>query len=248
MGLFSKKSAPQPSARPEYIEVGQIVNTHGVRGEVKVQPWDVSAGQLCGFRTFYMDGEPFRPTSKRVQGEMVLMKLPEIDDMDTAAALKRKVLSIRRAEVQLKPGEHFDAEIVGMTVYNYFPHTYIGTVVDVLSYPAHKLYKVKGEEKTYLIPAVKDIFITNVDEEAREISVHMIDQNASDPRLHDQQADAGGRLPLWRRTRRGDAGRPLVPLLGARVRGSGQPRPHDLPFPLRAHLHAGGGARAERAL
>ena len=40
MGLFSKKSAPQPSARPEYIEVGQIVNTHGVRGEVKVQPWD----------------------------------------------------------------------------------------------------------------------------------------------------------------------------------------------------------------
>ena len=175
MGLFSKKDAPRPSARPEYIEVGQIVNTHGVRGEVKVQPWDVSAGQLSGFRTFYMDGEPFRPTSKRVQGDMVLMKLPEIDDMDAAAALKRKVLSIRRAEVQLKPGEHFDAEIVGMTVYNYFPHTYIGTVVDVLSYPAHKLYKVKGEEKTYLIPAVKDIFITNVDEEAREISVHMIE-------------------------------------------------------------------------
>ena len=96
MGLFSKKSAPQPSARPEYIEVGQIVNTHGVRGEVKVQPWDVSPELLCGFKTFYMDGAPFRPTSKRVQGDMVLMKLPEVDDMDAAAALKRKVLSIRR--------------------------------------------------------------------------------------------------------------------------------------------------------
>ena len=80
MGLFSKKSAPQPSARPEYIEVGQIVNTHGVRGEVKVQPWDVSPELLCGFKTFYMDGAPFRPTSKRVQGDMVLMKLPEVDD------------------------------------------------------------------------------------------------------------------------------------------------------------------------
>ena len=175
MGLFSKKSAPQPSARPEYIEVGQIVNTHGVRGEVKVQPWDVSPELLCGFKTFYMDGAPFRPTSKRVQGDMVLMKLPEVDDMDAAAALKRKVLSIRRNDVQLKPGEHFDAEIIGMNVYNYFPHTYIGTVVDVLSYPAHKLYKVKGEEKTYLIPAVKDIFITDIDEEASEISVHMIE-------------------------------------------------------------------------
>ena len=96
-------------------------------------------------------------------------------EMDAAAALKRKVLSIRRNDVQLKPGEHFDAEIIGMNVYNYFPHTYIGTVVDVLSYPAHKLYKVKGEEKTYLIPAVKDIFITDIDEESREISVHMIE-------------------------------------------------------------------------
>ena len=134
-----------------------------------------SAELLCGFKTFYMDGAPFRPTSKRVQGDMVLMKLPEVDDMDAAAALKRKVLSIRRNDVQLKPGEHFDAEIIGMNVYNYFPHTYIGTVVDVLSYPAHKLYKVKGEEKTYLIPAVKDIFITDIDEEAREISVHMIE-------------------------------------------------------------------------
>ena len=102
-------------------------------------------------------------------------RLPEVDDMDAAAALKRKVLSIRRNDVQLKPGEHFDAEIIGMNVYNYFPHTYIGTVVDVLSYPAHKLYKVKGEEKTYLIPAVKDIFITDIDEDAREISVHMIE-------------------------------------------------------------------------
>ena len=88
MGLFSKKSAPQPSARPEYIEVGQIVNTHGVRGEVKVQPWDVRAGLVSGFRTFYMDGEPFRPTSKRVQGDMVLMKLPEIDAMDAATEMK----------------------------------------------------------------------------------------------------------------------------------------------------------------
>jgi len=49
MGLFDK--APAPLEAPEYIEVGQIVNTHGVRGEVKVQPWDVSAERFCGFKT-----------------------------------------------------------------------------------------------------------------------------------------------------------------------------------------------------
>ena len=64
MGLFTK--APAPAEAPEYIEVGQIVNTHGVRGEVKVQPWDVSAERLCTFKTFYLDGTAFRPLSKRV--------------------------------------------------------------------------------------------------------------------------------------------------------------------------------------
>ena len=173
MGLFDK--APAPSAAPEFIEVGQIVNTHGVRGEVKVQPWDVSAERLCTFKTFYLDGTPFRPLSKRVHGEMVLMMLPEVTDMDAAAALKKKVLSIKRAEVRLPKGEYFDEEIVGMNVFNYFPHSYVGTVTEVLTYPAHKLYRVKGPEKTYLIPAVKDIFIADVDPNAREITVRMME-------------------------------------------------------------------------
>ena len=175
MGLFSRKEAPQPSERPEFIEVGQIVNTHGVRGEVKVQPWDVTADMLCGFKTLYMDGVPFRPTGKRVQGDMVLMKLPEIDDMDEAARLKTKVLSIRRSDVRLKRGEHFDAELIGMNVYEDFIHRYVGVVEEVLTYPAHKLYKVRGPEKTYLIPAVENIFVKEIDENKREIYVHMIE-------------------------------------------------------------------------
>ena len=157
------------------IKVGKIVGAHGIRGEVRVQPRDADPHFLTGFSTFLLDGQLVRPTANHVHKNIVLMKFPGVDDMNAALALRDKVLSIRRNDVQLKPGEHFDAEIIGMNVYNYFPHTYIGTVVDVLSYPAHKLYKVKGEEKTYLIPAVKDIFITDIDEESREISVHMIE-------------------------------------------------------------------------
>ena len=173
MGLFDK--APAPLEAPDFIEVGQIVNTHGVRGEVKVQPWDVNAERLCTFKTFYLDGVPFRPLTKRVHGEMALFTLPEVTDMDAAAALKGKVLSIRRAEARLPKGEYFDEELVGMNVFNYFPHSYVGTVTEVLTYPAHKLYRVKGPEKTYLIPAVKDIFVTGVDTGRREITVHMIE-------------------------------------------------------------------------
>lgn len=41
-----------------YLEAGKIVNTHGVRGEVRIQPWADDAAFLLGFRTFYIDGAP----------------------------------------------------------------------------------------------------------------------------------------------------------------------------------------------
>ena len=173
MGIFSKK--PAPSAAPQFIEVGQIVNTHGVKGDVKVQPWDVTPEQLAGFKALYMDVTQFRPTDRRVQGNMVLMHFPGWDDMTAAEGLKTKILSIKRSEVQLKKGEYLDAEIVGMGVYQHFTHRYIGVVEEVLTYPAHKLYKVRGPEKCYLIPAVENIFITDIDPERREISVNMIE-------------------------------------------------------------------------
>ena len=168
MGLFGK--APAPSEAPEFIEVGQITGTHGVRGEVRVRPWDVSAERLCSFKTLYMDGAPFR-----VHGGAALMTLPEVTDADAAAALRTKVLSVRRADARLPKGEYFDGEIVGMNVFNYFPRSYVGTVTEVLSYPAHKLYRVRGPEKTYLIPAVKDVFVTDINTASREITVHMIE-------------------------------------------------------------------------
>ena len=180
MSLFSKTPEPPKTEAPDFIEVGQIVNAHGIKGDVKVQPWDVTAEQLCSFKTFYIDGIPFRPTSKRVQKDMVLMKIVDVDDMNAALELKTKVLCIKRGETRLAKGELFDAEIVGMHVYQFFPKRFIGVVEEVLTYPAHKLYKVKGPEHTYLIPAVENIFIAGIDEQKREISVKMIEGLAID--------------------------------------------------------------------
>lgn len=106
---------------------------------------------------------------------MVLMHFPGWDDMTAAETLKTKILSIKRSEVQLKKGEFLDAELIGMQVYEDFIHRYVGTVEEVLTYPAHKLYKVRGPEKCYLIPAVQDIFIVDIDAEKREIYVKMIE-------------------------------------------------------------------------
>ena len=60
----------------ETIKVGRIVNAHGIRGEVRVQPRDGDPGFLTRFRTFYMDGRPITPTAVHVHKNVVLMRLP----------------------------------------------------------------------------------------------------------------------------------------------------------------------------
>lgn len=102
--------------RPEFIPVGRIVNAHGIRGEVKLNPEGCDPGFLTAFDTLYIAGEPVRVLSSRVHKSVVLLTLPGVTDMDAALALKGKVVSIRREDARLPEGEYFDEELVGLTV------------------------------------------------------------------------------------------------------------------------------------
>ena len=165
--------------RPEYIPVGRIVNAHGVRGEVKVNPEGFDPAFLTKFNTIYIDGAPVNVAAARVHKSTVLMKLPGVEDMDSALALKGKQIFIRREDAHLPEGEYFDQELEGLRVVDCAGSEEIGTVQRVLHYPAHKIYEVKGERE-YLIPAVPDVFIDSVDIDAGVISVHMMKGLATD--------------------------------------------------------------------
>ena len=102
----------------EMIKIGRIVNAHGIRGEVRVQPRDADPAFLTQFKTFYLDGKAVKPTACHVHKSLVLMKLPGVDDMNTALTLKDKVLYIRREDAKLPEGECFDDELLGMEVYD----------------------------------------------------------------------------------------------------------------------------------
>lgn len=156
----------------ETIEVGRIVNAHGIRGEVRVQPRDGDPVFLTRFKTFYMDGKPVVPTAKHVHKSLVLMKFPGVDDMNAALDLKEKKLFIRRADAKLPEGEWFDDELLGLQVHDGETGALLGELVAVDAYPAHKVYTVKGA-KTYLIPAVRDAFILSVDMEANRMDVRV---------------------------------------------------------------------------
>lgn len=155
----------------EYIEVGQIVNTHGVRGELKVQPWCDSAEQFCEIKTLYLDGNPVKPLTRRVHKGSVLITLPGITDMDGALHCKNKVLSAKREDIPLPEGRYLNADLIGLSVRNCETGEVIGTVKDVLIYPANNVLVVRGE-KEYLIPAVPPIIQTvNVEDGIMTIQV-----------------------------------------------------------------------------
>ena len=163
----------------ETINVGRIVNAHGIRGEVRVQPRDGDPYFLTEFDTFYIDGKPVTPTANHVHKSLVLMKFPGVDDMNAALEWKDKILYIRREDADLPEGEYFDDELLGMEVFDEATGDLLGEIKKVESYPASKIYTVKGE-KEYLIPAVKDAFIRSVDLDKNRIEVHVWEGLATD--------------------------------------------------------------------
>lgn len=163
----------------ETINVGRIVNAHGIKGEVRVQPRDGDPYFLTEFKTFYIDGKPVTPTANHVHKSLVLMKFPGVDDMNAALTWKDKILYIRREDAHLPEGEYFDDELLGVEVYDEATGALLGEIKQVETYPASKVYTVKGE-KEYLVPAVKDAFIRSVDLEKNRMEIHLWEGLATD--------------------------------------------------------------------
>lgn len=151
--------------KTKFLEAGQIVNTHGIRGEVKIVPWCDSPEFLCDFDVLYMDGKPVQVEQARPHKGNVIAKLAGVDDVNAAMCLKNKIVSIDRDEVELPEGRHFLADLFGLEVRNAETDEVIGTIHDVLTLPANEVYVVKGGAKEYMIPAVDEFLVeTNIED------------------------------------------------------------------------------------
>ena len=167
--------------RATYIPVGRIVNAHGIRGEVKLNPaMGFDPAFLAEFDTIYIDGKAIRVKNARVHKSTVLLTLPGVEDMDAALALKGKEVSILRDDADMPADAYFDMELEGLTVLDSESGAEVGQIKRVLHYPAHKIYEVKGGGREYLIPAVQGVFIESVDMDGGIMRVHMMKGLASD--------------------------------------------------------------------
>ncbi len=165
--------------KQEFITVGTVVNAHGIRGEVKVNPVGFDPAFIAAFSTLYFNGEAVKVRSARVHKSTVLLTLPGVEDMDAALALKGKTVAIRRDDARLPEGEYFDEELLGCDVVDDATGESLGKVTRVLHYPAHKVYEVRGRRE-YLVPAVNGVFIASVDVEGCVIRIHNMKGLATD--------------------------------------------------------------------
>ena len=152
----------------QYLEVGKITNTHGLMGEVRVQPWADSPEFLCKFKTLYLDAEggwSIKVEHARVHKNMAIMKLENITDIPSAISLKNAILYIDRKDAKLPAGSFFIADLMGLEVRDAATGEVLGKIADVLDMPASNVYVVRGGKREILVPAV-DAFVveTNIDE------------------------------------------------------------------------------------
>lgn len=157
-----------------YIEAGEIVTTHGVRGEVKVLSWLDSPEMLCEFDRCRIDGREYAMDAVRVQKTCNLVKLRGIDTMEDAQKLRGKTVELYREDISDEL--IFAAELVDMEVYT--DGVCIGKIKEVLDYPGNSVYVVQGQRE-YLIPAVKE-FILSTDLEKNQMQVKLLRGMASD--------------------------------------------------------------------
>ncbi len=156
----------------QYLEIGQIVNTHGIRGEVRIQPWADSPEFLLRFKTFYIDGAPVRVRAARVHKGCVIALFDGVEDVNAAMGLKNKTLCIDRADARLPKGSFFLADILGARVVTE-DGAELGALADTLDLPGQRVYVVRGERE-HLIPAVPE-FILHTDADAGVITVRLIE-------------------------------------------------------------------------
>ena len=154
----------------QYLEIGQITGTHGIRGEVRLNPWCDSPEFVKRFKTLYFDCDGrngVKIISCRPHGNIVILKLENVDSVESASALRNKILFMNRDDSGLGGGDWFVQDLIGCAVVDFSDENKVyGTLTDVTAGAgANDIWSVSDEcGREYLLPAIKDV-VRNVDVE-----------------------------------------------------------------------------------
>lgn len=152
--------------KKQYLECAQIINTHGVRGDVKLESLCDSPKVLSDLkRVFLKEAGAYKEIKvlhTSIFKSFVLATLEGVDDMDKAMALKGKTLYASRDDFHLEEGDYFIVDLIGLDVIDHESGKVYGRVTDVINRGASDIYVVKTENGERMMPAVEE-FVKAVD-------------------------------------------------------------------------------------
>lgn len=150
----------------EYIECGKIINTHGIRGGVKLESWCNTPSDMAKLKRFFLktqDGyKEIKVNKASVFKQFVIAELEGVTDPDAAMMLKGVVVYAARADFKLGEGEYFISDLVGLEVIDADSGKVYGTVLEMINRGASDIYVVSTPNGERMIPAV-DEFVDRVE-------------------------------------------------------------------------------------
>lgn len=162
----------------QFLEAGKIVGTHGVKGELRVEPWCDSPAFLKRFKTLYwkQGGEmtPVAVRGSRVHKNLLLVLLEGVDSIEQADTLRGRVLYLDRKDARLPKDRFFIADLIGVEVFDVDTERRYGKVTEVFKTGANDVYQVTDDAgKNYLIPVIEDV-VLDTDIENRRMTIRPI--------------------------------------------------------------------------
>ncbi len=153
----------------ELMLAGKIVNTHALRGDIRIYPYCDSAEFLCDIPRLYIDNTPYRVSQARVHKGQALLHLKGIDSIDDAEAVVGKSVYFEKSDVELDDGQYFIDDIIGMEVVDIDTNEIYGKVSSVFPTGANDVFEVTGA-RVLLVPKIDEVVIEiNLDE--RQIKI-----------------------------------------------------------------------------
>lgn len=156
----------------QFLEVGKIVTTQGLKGEVRVEPWCDSVEFLCGFEKLYFDKGKTEMIveNARPYKTLGILKFKGIDIIEDAQKLRGRILYIDRKDINLEDGNYFVQDLLGAQVIDAETGKVYGKLCEVSQTGANDVYHIKNDDKIYLIPAIPQV-ISRVDVPGEKIYI-----------------------------------------------------------------------------
>lgn len=153
--------------KKQYLDTGKIVGTHGIKGEVRIEPWCDSPQFLSEFKKLYLDenGETFIEVKSRPHKNITLAKIKGVETVEQAEKFRGKVVYINRDDIILEDGVNFVQDLIGLEVKDADNDNTYGKITDVLRTGANDVYEITdSNNKKYLAPVIDDVIVEkNID-------------------------------------------------------------------------------------